>query len=164
MPLSIIAAIANNRVIGKENKLLWHLPADLKYFKSATMGHHIIMGRKTFESIGGGKPLPGRTSIIVTRQLGYKAEGCIIVHSLEQALHVAKNDSEPFVIGGAEIYKQAIELSDKLYITKVHQDFDGDAIFPPINLREWIMVSCQEHAPDEKHKYPYTFLVYKRAS
>lgn len=162
MSISLIVAVANNQVIGKNNKLPWYLPADLKYFKSVTMGHHMIMGRKTFESIGGGKPLPGRTTVIVTRQMGYKAEGCVVVHSLEEAINVAKNDVELFIIGGAEIFKQGLQMADKLYLTKIHQDFEGDTFFPSINLHEWKMIGCEEHEPDEKNKYPYSFLVYKR--
>ena len=162
MGLSIIVAIANNRVIGKDNKLPWHLPADLKYFKSVTIGHPIIMGRKTFESIGGGKPLPGRTSIIITHQLGYKAEGCVVMHSLQEAINYSKKDDESFIIGGAEIFKQALEIADKLYLTKIHHEFDGDTFFPALNLMQWKMISCEEHEPDEKNKYPYSFLKYER--
>ncbi len=162
MSLSLIVAIANNRVIGNNNQLPWHLPADLKYFKSITIGHPIIMGRKTFESIGGGKPLPGRTSIIITHQLGYKAEGCTVVHSLQEAINCSKHDAEAFIIGGAEIFKQGLELADKLYLTKIHHDFNGDTFFPSINLNQWKLISCKEYDTDEKNKYPYSFLVYER--
>jgi dihydrofolate reductase len=162
VPLSLIAAVANNRIIGNQNKLPWHLPADLKYFKSVTMGHHIIMGRKTFESIGGGRPLPGRTSIIITKQSGYKAEGCIVVHSLEEALNAAKHDNEPFVIGGADIFKQSLEIADKIYLTKIHHDFEGDIFFPKMEFNKWNLIVCEEHDADEKNKYPYTFLTYVR--
>jgi len=126
--ITIIAAIAENNALGKNNDLIWHLPADLKRFKKTTTGHHIIMGRNTFESIG--KPLPNRTTVIITRNPDYKVEGCIVVNSLEKALEIAKNDETPFIIGGAQIYKQAISIADKLDITEVHHSFDADVFFP----------------------------------
>lgn len=138
MKVSIIVAAACNYVIGKDNKMLWHLPEDLQRFKKITTGHHIIMGRKTFESIG--KPLPNRTSIIVTRQEDYKAEGCIVVHSLKDAIKAVKNDDECFIIGGGEIFEQAIPLANKLYYSQINKFFDGDAFFPDHKFVGWTVL------------------------
>ena len=132
---TIIAAIAKNNALGKNNELIWHLPADLLRFKKTTTNHHIIMGRNTFESIG--KPLPNRTTVIITRNKNYKAEGCIVVHSLENALEIAKEDNSPFIIGGAQIYAEAISLVNQLDITEVHHEFEADAFFPEIDLTIW---------------------------
>lgn len=138
MDISIIAAIAENNVIGFENKLIWHIKEDLQRFKSLTMGHHIIMGRKTYESIG--RPLPGRTNIIITRNKDFIANGCIIVNSLEEAIKsVHFLEDNIFIIGGAEIYKQAYTLADRLYLTRVHAEFVGDVYFPEINNNDWIV-------------------------
>ncbi|MCP2044602.1 dihydrofolate reductase [Pontibacter sp. HSC-36F09] len=160
--IAIVVAIAQNNVIGKDNQLIWHLPADLRHFKQKTMGHPMIMGRKTFESIG--KPLPGRTTIIVTRQEDYKAEGCIVVNSVEEAIAKGKElDSEQVsIVGGAEIYKQALSFVDTIYLTKVHHDFDGDTFFPELKEEEWLLVSVEGHEPDEKNKYAYTFKELRR--
>ena len=136
--LSLIVAFANNHVIGINNTLPWHLPEDLKRFRALTTGHHIIMGRKTYESLG--RLLPGRTTVIVTRNRAYKAEGALIAHSLQAALMLCANDAEPFVIGGAELYKDGLKLATKLYITEVSAEFAGDAFFPEIDLEEWILV------------------------
>jgi len=160
MILSIIVAVADNNVIGKDNSLIWHLPADLKYFKTLTMGFPIIMGRKTYESIG--KPLPGRTSIIITTNKDFKAAGCLVVHSLESAIDAAKGFDEAFIIGGEKIYKQAITKADKIYFTKVHGVFDGDVFFPEIDLKIWQLIEQKDNAPDEKNIYPYSFLTYIR--
>lgn len=160
MTLSIIVAIAENNVIGKDNSLIWHLPADLKYFKALTMGHPIVMGRKTFESIG--KPLPGRTSVIITRNTAYKPEGCLIAHSLTEAVEMLKSYEKAFIIGGEQIYRQAIDIVDFLYITEVHRAFDGDAFFPVINPDIWEKTFRSDHEPDDKNAYPYSFVVYKR--
>ncbi|WP_299707192.1 dihydrofolate reductase [uncultured Pontibacter sp.] len=160
--IAIVVAIAENNVIGKDNQLIWHLPADLRHFKQKTMGHPMIMGRKTFESIG--KPLPGRTTIIVTRQENYQAEGCIVVNSVEEAIAKGKElDSEQVsIVGGAEIYKQALPFVDTLYLTKVHHSFDGDTFFPELQEEEWQEVSAEGHEPDEKNKYRYTFKELRR--
>ncbi|TVR75019.1 MAG: dihydrofolate reductase [Marinilabiliales bacterium] len=206
--ISIIVAMARNRVIGRNNSLIWHLPADLKYFKKTTMGRPVIMGRKTFESVG--KPLPGRTNIIVTRREGYFAEGCLAAGSLEEAIEMAKspgsnagdsggsgpetgrhgndqggsgpetgryaNDpggsgsgsnntgaaSEIFIAGGGEIYSQAMGIADRIYITRVHADFEGDTLFPPIPEREWKLTEEMHHPADERNKYPMTFRIYDR--
>lgn len=135
--------MAQNRVIGINNTLPWHLPEDLKRFRALTMGHHMIMGRKTYESLG--RLLPGRTTIIVTRNKQYKVEGALIAHSLQSALVLASGDAEPFVIGGAELYKDALKLAKKLYITEVHADFAGDAFFPALDEKEWKLVEKKGH-------------------
>ncbi|MFD2245691.1 dihydrofolate reductase [Pontibacter ruber] len=159
--ISIVVAIADNNVIGKDNQLIWHLPADLRHFKQKTMGHPMIMGRKTFDSIG--KPLPGRTTIIVTRQEDYTAEGCLVAHSIQEALEKAKElDPQVSIIGGAEIYKQALPFVDVIYLTRVHHTFDGDTFFPELNEAEWEQISAAPHEPDEKNKYPYTFIELRR--
>lgn len=159
--ITIIAAIAENNALGKDNQLIWHLPADLKRFKKVTLGHHIIMGRKTFESLG--KPLPNRTTIIITRNKNYTQPGCIVVHSLEDALIASKEDESPYILGGAEIYTQALEIADKLDITLVHHKFDADAFFPKIDPLKWKEVSREDFEPFEKNKYPFSFVTYKRA-
>ena len=158
--ITIIAAIAKNNALGKNNDLIWHLPADLKRFKKTTTGHHIIMGRNTYESIG--KPLPNRTTVIITRNSDYKAEGCIIVDSLEKALEVSKNDATPFIIGGAQIYKQAISIADKLDITEVHHTFDADVFFPEIDKNIWKESSRELFKADEKNKFDYSFVSYSK--
>lgn len=160
--ITIIAAIAKNNALGKNNQLIWHLPADLKRFKQVTLNHHIIMGRKTFESLG--KPLPNRTSIIITRNKNYKAEGCIVVNSLTDALKVAAVDENPYILGGAEIYKQAIEIADKLDITFVHHNFEADAFFPKIDTTIWKETSRQDFKADEKNKYDYSFVSFEKKS
>jgi dihydrofolate reductase len=155
--IAIVVAIAENNVIGKDNQLIWHLPADLKQFKQTTMGHPILMGRKTYESIG--KPLPGRTSIIITRQQNYKAEGCIVVNSVEEAIKEAKKlDEQTHIIGGAEVYRQSMHLTDTIYLTRIHHRFEGDTYFPEIKDEEWETVSEEHHEPDEKNKYSYSFI------
>ncbi|MFA6924595.1 MAG: dihydrofolate reductase [Bacteroidales bacterium] len=156
--ISIIVAVAENNVIGKDNKLIWHLPADLVNFKKITMGHHIIMGRKTFESIG--KPLPGRTSVIITKQKDYKVDGCITANSLEEALGIASNDTEVFIVGGAEIYRQSIDIADKIYFTKVYENFGGDVFFPEIDMNKWEISSKTDFLPDEKNKIQYSFIIF----
>ncbi|OKL40170.1 dihydrofolate reductase [Pontibacter flavimaris] len=160
--IAIVVAAAENNVIGKDNDLIWYLPADLKHFKRLTMGHPMVMGRKTYEAIG--KPLPGRTSIVITSQQDYKAEGCIVVHSLEEALTKGREmDAEQVsIIGGATIYQQALPLTDKVYFTRVHHTFEGDAYFPELPQKEWQVVEQQFHEPDEKNKYSYTFLTLER--
>ncbi|TWO32084.1 dihydrofolate reductase [Seonamhaeicola sediminis] len=159
--LTIIVAAAENNAIGKDNKLIWHLSNDLKRFKALTNGHHIIMGRKTFESFP--KPLPNRTHVVITRQTDYKApDGIIIVNSLEKAIEVSKNDSQPFVIGGGEIYKQAMAIADKIEITRVHETFDADAFFPEIDSKIWKETANEFHQKDENHDYEFSFLTYIR--
>lgn len=160
--LTIIVAAGENNAIGKDNDLIWHLSDDLKRFKSLTNGHHIIMGRKTFESFP--KPLPNRTHIVITRQSDYKApDGVIIVNNLEDALDAARNDKQPFIIGGGEIYKQAMPIVDKLEITRVHASFkNADTFFPEIDDSKWHEVSRTTHDADEKHAYAFSFITYLR--
>lgn len=160
--ITIIAAIANNNALGKDNDLIWHLPADLKRFKKVTSGHHILMGRNTYESIG--KPLPNRTTVIITRNPNYKAEGCVIVSSIEKAIAIAKEDEQVFIIGGAQIYKQAMEvdLVDQLDITLVHESFEADVFFPNIDPEIWEESSREDFEKDEKNKHRYSFVSYKK--
>lgn len=159
--ITIIAAVAENNALGKDNQLIWHLPADLKRFKKVTSGHCVIMGRKTYESLG--KPLPNRTNIVITRNTTYKAEGCLITNSLNQAIELAKKeDSNPFILGGAEIYKQAMSFADKLDLTFVHHTFDADAFFPEIDLNIWQKASSVHFKADEKNKYNFSFVTYTK--
>lgn len=159
MTLTLIAAVAENNALGKDNKMMWHLPDDFKHFKSRTSGHHIIMGRKTFESFP--SALPNRTSVIITRQSDYKADGCIVVGSLDEAIAVSPKDKEVFIIGGGEIYNQSIDRADKLDLTRVHAEFpDADAYFPQIDESKWELTEAIFHPRDEKHAYEMTFQVY----
>jgi len=158
--ITIIAAIANNNALGKNNQLIWHLPADLIRFKKTTLHHFVIMGRKTFESLN--KPLPNRTTIIVTRNKKYKADGCIVVHSLKEALSVSKKEENVFILGGAKIYEQAIKFADVLDITIVHHTFDADTFFPEIDKTIWKESARQDLKADEKNKYDYSFVTYTR--
>ena len=160
--LTIIVAAGEDNAIGKDNDLIWHLSDDLKRFKKLTSGHHIIMGRKTFESFP--KPLPNRTHIVITRQSNYKVpEGVIVVNNLEDALDAAGKDKQPFIIGGGEIYKQSINLADKLELTRVHASFDGaDTFFPNVDTNIWKEVSRTTHEADEDHNYAFSFITYVR--
>jgi dihydrofolate reductase len=156
----LIAAVAENRALGKNNDLLWHLPNDFKRFKEITSGHYIIMGRKTFESFP--KPLPNRTHVIITRQKDYVHEGCIVVQDLENAIAVCPKNETLFVIGGGEIYSQSILLADQLDITRVHHSFEADVYFPEIDPEVWELVSETFNPKDEKHLYDYTFQTFVR--
>ena len=158
--LSIIVAVANHNVIGINNTLPWHLPEDLKRFKALTMGHHIVMGRKTYESLG--RLLPGRTSVIVTRNKDYQVEGAVIVHSIAQAIAACADDDELFLIGGAELYQQGFMLADKLYITEVHADFAGDAFLADVDLALWDEVSRESHQAE--NGLAYSYVTYQRNS
>ena len=160
--ITIIAAIANNNALGKNNDLIWHLPADLKRFKKITSGHHILMGRNTFESIG--KPLPNRTTIIITRNKNYYKDGCLIAYSVEEAIELASSEENIFIIGGAQIYKEVIEkdLADQLDITLVHHEFEADAFFPEIDLNKWKEISREDFTADEKNNYDYSFVSYAK--
>lgn len=159
--ITIIVAAAQNDAIGKGNKLIWHLSDDLKRFKNLTNGHHIIMGRKTFESFP--KPLPNRTHIVITRQTDYKApDGVILVNNLEDALDAAKTDSQPFIIGGGEIYKQSLAIADKIELTRVHENFEADTFFPKVDMSVWKETANTFHTKDDKHKYEFSFLTYVR--
>ena len=157
--ITIIAAVSENNALGKDNQLLWHLPEDFKRFKNLTSGHSIIMGRKTFESFP--KPLPNRTHIIITRQNDYQApEGCIVVSSLEKAMELCPANEEAFVIGGGEIYQQALNIVDKIDVTRVHTTLEADTFFPAIDTTKWELVFEEFHPKDEKHDYDFTFLTY----
>ena len=157
MILSAIAAVAQNGIIGKDNDLIWHLPDDLKHFKNLTKGHTIIMGRKTWESIGS-KPLPKRRHIIITRNANYFASGAEVVTSVEAAIALIENDEQPFIVGGAEIYKLAMPFVKRLELTYVHHDFEGDTYFPEFDKNEWETTSETRHETDEKHQWPFTFV------
>ncbi len=159
--VTIIAAIAENNALGKDNQLIWYLPADLKRFKKTTLNHVVIMGRKTFESLG--KPLPNRTNIIITRDKNYIAEGCVVVNSIKEALeYAAKEDENPFILGGAEIYKQVMSSTDKLDITFVHHKFEADVFFPEIDKTIWKETSRENFKADDKNKYDYSFVIFER--
>ena len=159
MTTSIIVAIAKNHAIGKDNKLLWYLPNDLKHFKDVTSGHTVIMGRKTFDSVG--KPLPRRRNIVVTRQ-AITIEGCEVVNTIEAALALCADEAEVFIVGGAEIYRQALHLTNRIYLTLIDQDFDGDTFFPELNPAEWKETQRENFEPDEKNKYSYSFITLER--
>ena len=159
MMVTIVVAISENNAIGKNNQLLWYLPADLKHFKNITTGHTVIMGRKTYDSVG--KPLPNRRNIIITRQ-DITIEGCEVVKSIEDALALSTGEEEVFIVGGAEIYKQSIHLTNRIYLTIVHQKFDADSFFPEINYDEWQQTEREDHQPDEKNKLPYSFITLER--
>ena len=160
MTVSIIVAMAENGVIGRDMDLPWHISADLKRFKALTMGHHIVMGRKTFESIG--RLLPGRTTVIVTRQSDYQVDGAVIVNSLGAAQAAATDDSELFIIGGGQIYEIALPLADRLHVTRVHTEVDGDTSFPAVDWDQWELVSAERHGADEKNDHDFTFESYQR--
>lgn len=151
--LSIIVAVANQNVIGINNTLPWHLPEDLKRFRALTTGHHIIMGRKTYESLG--RLLPNRTTVIVTRNKNYQIEGALIAHTLQAALALCDGDAEPFLIGGAELYKEGVQLANKLYLTEVHADFKGDAFFEQIDLTRWQQEEREKHIAENGLEYSY---------
>jgi dihydrofolate reductase len=155
--IKIIVAMSENRVIGNNNELIWKLSSDLKRFKELTTGHPVVMGRKTYESIG--RPLPNRRNIIITRNSEYEVEGCEVVSSLEEALLLTNNDC--FIIGGGEIYKQSLEIADKVYLTVVHKDFEGDTSFPELN-ETWVSIDSKDFEADEKNEYNYSFIEYER--
>lgn len=159
MIVSIIVAIGENHAIGKNNQLLWHMPNDLKHFKDITSGRTIIMGRKTFDSVG--KPLPRRRNIVVTRQ-DIIIPGCEVVKSIEDGLALCKDEDEVFIGGGAEIYKLAMHLTDRIYLTIIHKSFDADTFFPEIDKLEWKEVKQENFEPDEKNPLPYSFITLER--
>jgi dihydrofolate reductase len=162
MIVSLIAAMDRNRGIGKDNQLPWRLPADLKRFRELTTGHHLIVGRKTYESIG--KPLPGREMIIISRDAAYKAEGCIVTTSLEKALEIARGrgEQEVFIGGGAEIYRQAIDDGDRIYLTLIDAEVNADVFFPAFDKSQWVEKESQDHLADEKNPFSFRFVVYMR--
>lgn len=159
MKVSVIVAVAENGVIGDKNSLLWHISEDLRNFKRVTSGHPVIMGRKTFESLG--RPLPNRTNVVITRQ-NITIEGCEVAHSLDEALAMFPSDEELFVIGGAQIYAEALPRADRFYLTRVHHPYEGDTSFPAWNESEWQMVESEHFERGEKYEYPFTIEVYER--
>lgn len=158
--LSIVVATDTQNGIGKNNQLLWHLPADLKFFKRTTSGHTIIMGRKTFDSIG--KALPNRRNIIISRQPELKVEGIEVYPNLEDALEACADEKEVFIIGGGEIYKQALPKTQRIYLTKVHHEFDADTFFPILEAEDWEVISKEDHFKDDKHLFDYSFVILDR--
>ena len=162
MGASLIVAVSENGVIGKGGGLPWRLPADLKHFKKTTMGHHLIIGRRTWDEVG--MPLPGRTMVVVTRSRQFFVEGALVAHSIEEALETAASDDEPFVGGGAYIYRLALEkqLVDRLYLTRVHAEVDGDTFFPEVDYSGWKLISEERREADEKNEYACSFIVYER--
>ena len=158
--ITIIVAASENNVIGNNNKLIWHLSDDLKRFKNLTKGHYVIMGRKTFESMP--RALPNRTNVIITRKENYIAENAIVTNTLESALKIASDDAQPFIIGGGEIYNIALNFSDRIELTRVHHNFEGDTTFPEINKEEWIESNRVEKKKDETHSYDFTFITYNK--
>lgn len=160
--LSLVVAASENNVIGKDNQLLWHLPNDLKFFKNTTWGMPVIMGRKTYESVG--KPLPGRTNIVITRQEDWSAEKVIAVKSMDEAIQQSSSMDarEAYIIGGGEIYKQSMDIADRIYITRVHAVLEGDTFFPEIDTNKFELISSLPFQADEAHEYAYTFEVWQR--
>lgn len=159
MTITLIAAVSSNNVIGKNNQLIWHLPLDLKHFKQLTTGHAVFMGRKTYDSIG--KPLPNRRNIIISRT-AQEIAGCEVVNSLEAGFKLCANQKTVYIIGGAEIYRQALPLADQIELTCVHQNFDGDTFFPEIDPKQWQEIKREDFEPDEKNLYSYSFITLSR--
>ncbi|MBP7821577.1 MAG: dihydrofolate reductase [Saprospiraceae bacterium] len=161
MTVTAIVAVAKNNVIGHHNQIPWYLPADLKYFKKITSGHHVIMGRKSYQSIG--RPLPNRTNVVISRDPFFVSSGCLVVRDVEEALDLCyeNEESEAFIIGGGEIYKQTLPYWDKVYLTEVDVEVKGDTYFPELS-DEWLLESAEHHLPDEKNEYAYTFKLYVR--
>ena len=162
MKISVIAAMSENRVIGRDGALPWHLPTDLARFKSITTGHTVIMGRKTFESVG--RPLPQRRTIVITRNNDYQAAGVFIAHSLDEALDHAAREDEIFILGGEAVYRIALPRADRLYLTIVHATIQGDTHFPPFEPDQWKLVEDDRHEADDRHAYAFTFRRYERTS
>jgi dihydrofolate reductase len=158
MKVSLIVAVANNGVIGKDNDLIWHLPKDMGFFKETTLGHHVIMGRKTFESLP--NPLPNRVNIVVTRNTEYQYEGVIICKSINEALDHCKDDSQTFILGGGEIYSQTINIVDKIELTRIFKDYKGDAYFPEIPIKKFKLVNEETHELEGVENIKYSFLTY----
>jgi dihydrofolate reductase len=158
MTISLVAAAGNNNVIGNNNKLPWKMPTDMKFFMNLTMGHAVIMGRKTYDSSG--KPLKNRRNIILSKDKNLVIPGCEVVNSLDEALKLVKDQGEIFIIGGEEIFREAMPIADKIYLTRIFGDFEGDSYFPPINENEWKQISINEYKADEKNPYPFAFLEY----
>jgi dihydrofolate reductase len=160
MRVSFVVAMAENRAIGRDGGLPWHLPADLRHFKNLTIDHTVVMGRKTFDEVG--RPLPRRRNVVVTRQRDWSAEGVEVVHGLDAALELVRGEAEVFIIGGAEIYRQALPRTDRIYLTRVETEVEGDVFFPEIDWDEWRIVAEEHHPADDRHAYAMTFLTYER--
>jgi dihydrofolate reductase len=162
MTVALIVAVSSNGVIGRAGDLPWHLPADLRHFKRTTMGHHLIIGRATWDEVG--KPLPGRTMIVVTRNRDFSADGVLVAHSLEAAVDLVRDDDEPFIGGGAEIYRQALDadLVDRIHITRIHARVDGDTFFPTVDWDRWLLADRIDHPADEKNVVPFSFEIWDR--
>jgi len=162
MLISAIAAISSNRVIGKDNQIPWYLPADLKFFMHTTQNHHVLMGRKNYQSIG--KPLPRRTNVIITRDPFFVSTGCVVVHSLEEAIQVAyeNGEQEAFIIGGGQIYELAMPFVNKIYLSEIDLQIDGDVFFPELDPTEWSLANEDFREPDERNKHAFTIRVYNR--
>ena len=160
--ISFMVAADEGNVIGKDNHLPWHLPADMKYFKNTTWAMPVIMGRKTFESLG--KPLSGRTNIVITRSDTWAFENVSVAHSITDAIAKAQelNTKEIFILGGAQVFRESLPLADRIYLTRIHHRFEGDAFFPELPAADWELVKCHSHDPDDKNKYPYSFEVWQR--
>ncbi|MBI2050071.1 MAG: type 3 dihydrofolate reductase [Candidatus Staskawiczbacteria bacterium] len=162
MIISIISAVAENRVIGNKNALPWHLPADFKYFKETTLNKPIVMGLNTFKSIGA-KPLPGRKNIILNDDLNYiPPDDCFVAHSITDLLEMVKDEREVMICGGGSVYKQFLPLANRLYLTYIHQNFEGDTYFPEFDMKEWKEIKRTDYQPDEKNHYSYSFLVLEK--
>ncbi len=165
MTISLIAALTKNNVIGKNNDLPWHLPDDMKYFMQTTSAHYVVMGRKNYDSIPEKfRPLPNRTNIVVTRQIGFTAPKCLVVHSLADGIQLAKenNQQELFIIGGAEIYNLAIPVAHRLYLTEIQTEIDGDTYFPKFDKSGWTEFSRKHHPADERHHFAFDFVIYQK--
>jgi dihydrofolate reductase len=160
--IAIVVAMAENRVIGRDNRLPWHLPADLRHFRQVTVGKPVLMGRKTHESIG--RPLPERTNIVLTRDPSYQVPGCVVAHSIERASDAAGGHEEVMVIGGTDLYRQLLPKAERIYLTLVHAAFEGDARFPELDEREWREVERVDCAPDEKNPWSYSFIRLERVT
>jgi dihydrofolate reductase len=165
MRVSLIAALSTNNVIGRGNGLPWRQSTDLKRLKTLTMGHHYIQGRKTYDTVG--RPLPGRVNVVITRQTDFAPEGIVVVHTLEDALRVAEEagDPEPFIAGGAQIFEQALHRADRMYLTRIHAEVEGDTFFPEFDdVSEWQLIDAEHHEADDRNDHPYSFLTYERAA
>jgi dihydrofolate reductase len=160
--ISLVVAMARNRVIGRGNALPWHLPEDLKHFKAVTMGKPVLMGRRTFASIG--RPLPGRTNLVLTRSTAWTAPGAVVVRSIDEALERVSGVSEVAGIGGAEIFRMLIPMATRIYLTRIDADIDGDTVFPPLEGSEWVQADCRKFAADERNAYDLTFVTLERAA
>ena len=158
--ISIIVAVAKNGVIGDKNTLLWHLREDMIHFRTTTSGHPVVMGRKTYDSIG--RPLPKRTNVVITRDTNLAIEGCTVVHSLEEAVAMFDKSEEVFIIGGAQIYKQALPIADRIYLTVIDKEYEGDTSFPEIDYSAWNEISREEHSSGEEFEHPFAFITLER--